>query len=478
MAIQFVALGWHSMMGTLNPAKLVETYFLPNEFDIGRSTKIYPSGTFTEARRELYSTSGQKFELCVRISTRGYLYFRMNTETSIEDLPKQSTKQYSFKDFGIENKTIYESLIHLIYHVFDGRSISELYQSSILHPKEHHEFLESLGVTPLHDQTHINLHHYYIVNTETDLKGVNTLIPELHHNYPENLVHFGVPFSYEIPPLNGKIIFLSDHILYAEGPQYLDYLIQIHEGFIHYSISSNLMTSLLAILDIEIFQLEEYIQKTQDVSWIYVQERMTELQHKYDNIIREFKLAYTNYRASNFVNYENLNMIENLARYYQLHLAEINYSEYDRSITRTLDQIRNQLANKDEQEEQEATNNLIQIIGILAIVEVISELLNVFDPTIVNTIRLSFLGIIFPLLLYVWIRPRLRRRRRKELALQTKNRIDLQFRYDNIKAYKQQIEQSLQSEIGSNMQQVLRQELERMDTILKELKIKLETFKA
>lgn len=195
----------------------------------------------------------------------------------------------------------------------------------------------------------------------------------------------------------------GEYTLIQSNENDLRLALELHEGMLHYQLGLQMVQSFLNQQLSKYQSMLSYIQEQSQTSWLFVQRRMHQLQMKRLRYLELFEQAYTNYKNFNGLIHGQY-MIEQLANHYHIKSELELYHTLKQRIQETEDMLDSMLSDRGEQEEKAATNSLIQIIGILAVVEVINGLLPESGSSYLNTVRIVILVSILPLLGLVWFR--------------------------------------------------------------------------
>jgi hypothetical protein len=469
--MEFVYIGWNSLLGKVDIAKLVDKFFKLEGYTTSIEYHHYPFNYIKTANKSInlyYEDRAVEASIKAFLLSSGVIIWQLIIPGTPKDISVIRYRRYSTSKDQEKLSPAFEIIFKQVLKIFEVNSVSELYVESTFESSNYNKRMEKLGITPIHDQLHFNLHVYFNCFTEEDYQRTCEEINKLSSvNFSNELIiPKQDPISFN--GISGQIKLDFVPILLTPKKDFR-LLEDLHIGLTHYTNGTNLLIALLFMLQGRIMNLFDYIGDSNKTSWIYVQTSWMEFSIYFEKILHEFQSSLTSAYRFSGSNYEDPKMIEQLAQYYKYAGQLPVYESLKENISQKLSFINNLLADKGEKEEKEATNNLVQIIGLLAVLGVISELLPIFEGSYEIIIRVGTVGLIAILIGVIYYRTLYKNKSRRDKALRLMQISDLKQKIQNLKNYKIIAEQQMIAMESDDLKEIYQLEIDSLEKLISNL---------
>ena len=420
-------LAWTSLFGRVDLDLIKINFLTTNGYSFKDNVLIYPHRLFLVASKKISVTCQRNNKSYVvthelDISERGFLLSKMFMDIHIDDYKTIFSDKFFVSSTGsnLSVFTLQELAISLAEKLY-GRSIIELTFGFELKSDYFTEFCTKYGIEPNTFASSLNISNIVVTSDTSDWEYLKNFETD-----KANSVEFVNSDIVIIPNFDNTLIsknpdihlFQSSFIILFAPERLLTKTTDLVSGMFYKTVGIDFLRANFSILQLRVNELRKYLSdpESSHISWIYVNRILTTYENMLNDFISIYEFEFLDYDDMFYLNYQNLDFKENLEQSLDFTIKKKQYLMLKNNLLMEISSLRRRVLDKGEKEERMANERIVALISFLAIFQVIIEILPLFGALINDAIRILFLILLFPTLIFIWYVTIFARRRRIHTA--------------------------------------------------------------
>ena len=406
-------LGWTSLFGKIDLNLIKTNFLISNGYSFNDNVLFYPHRLFLVASKKISAIRQWDNKLFVvthelDISEKGFLLSKMFIDIQIDDYKSIFSDKFddSSTEANLSAFTLQELAISLAEKLY-GKSIIELTFGFELKSDYFSGFCTKFGIEPNVFASSLNISNIVVTSDVSEWELLKKF-----ENDKTNSVQFVNSDIVIIPNYENTLIsknpdihlFQSSFVILFAPERFLIKTTDLVIGMFYKVTGIDFLRANFSLLQLRVNELRKYLSDPESthISWIYVNKILTSYENTLNDFISIYEFEFLDYDDMFYFNYQNADFKENLERSLDFTIKKKQYLMLKNNVSMEISSLRRRVLDKGEKEERMANERIVAVISFLAIFQVIIEILPIFGSEVNDAIRILFLILLLPTLIFIW----------------------------------------------------------------------------